>query len=485
MKVYFAAAELAPFAKVGGLGDVVGSLPKALKALGTDVTILFPHYADLQLEGAKITKTNETIRVKLGKRTEEIIISQTTLPGSSVPVLLFGHDAWIGNGGVYAKTPVVDFPNINPELPRFALFSIAVAEYVAGHEEPDTILHAHDWHLGLATALLGGELKSAHVTTLHTIHNLAYQLGYGIDWMQEVVGDEILHKLPKEAVMQGTSTEWFNFLLAAILTADWVSTVSPSYRNEILTDEYSAGLTRITTRREDRLVGIVNGIDTARWNPEDDPLIKAHYSLKDPSGKRDAKRLLQKAVSLPENPSAPLFAMVTRLSEQKGFDIFNPAIPEMLESVEGLQLVVLATGDPQYSADLKAAEERYPNRFAFVERFDEGLAHEIYAGADAFFMPSRFEPCGLGQLFAMRYGTLPIARSTGGLKDTVTDGETGFRFDDYTSEALVGSVTRAATVYRDDPDAWAAMIKNAMAYDSSWDASAKEYVKLYERLVSS
>ena len=146
---------------------------------------------------------------------------------------------------------------------------------------------------------------------------------------------------------------------------------------------------------------------------------------------------------------------------------------------------MLATGDPQYSADLKAAEERYPNRFAFVERFDEGLAHEIYAGADAFFMPSRFEPCGLGQLFAMRYGTLPIARSTGGLKDTVTDGETGFRFDDYTSEALVGSVTRAATVYRDDPDAWAAMIKNAMAYDSSWDASAKEYVKLYERLVSS
>ena len=483
--IYFAAAELAPFAKVGGLADVVGSLPKALAHLGIETTILFPHYADLNLEGAEVVSTDEVLLVPIGDGTQTVTLSKTMLPGSSVPVLLFGHDAWIGNGGTYASAPLPDLPKVDPNLPRFALFSAAVAKYVAEHAKPGTILHAHDWHVAASIPILKNAYGTAHVSTLLTIHNLAYQGGTGFAAARTVFGDDLLKTLPKEALLGEEPHKWYNLLLAGILTADWVSTVSPSYRNEILTPEYGEKLEWALAQRDDRLVGILNGVDTQGWDPATDPKIAAPYDVDTLQKKQQNKAKLQEELSLPVDADAPLFGMVSRLAEQKGFAIFLPAIPEMLAAVPGLQLAFLATGDPQYAADLKALEERFPDRVAFHDRFDEHLAHQIYAGSDAFFIPSRFEPCGLGQLFAMRYGTLPIARSTGGLKDTVTNGETGFRFDTYTSEALLEVVQRAAEVFRNDPTTWNAMVKNAMAYDSTWSASAELYQRLYQAMVSS
>ena len=483
MKIFFAAAEVAPFAKVGGLADVAGSLPKGLLDIGIPSVVLMPHYASIDNAKWNIEDTGETIDVEtaLGKQT--LKLSKTTLPDSDVPVVLFGHDGWIGNGGVYAESPAEGLLDVEPNLPRFALFSIAAAAYANQHAEPGDIFHAHDWHTGIATALMKSVYATPGVTTLHTIHNLAYQGGYGIDPVRSVLGDDLIKQLPKEAVLPG-GTDWLNCLLAGILTADWVSTVSPTYRNEILTKEYGAGLEAFLATREDRLVGIVNGIDTVRWDPETDPSLEQTYTAETLSKKAENKELLQKELGLPKDSGIFMLGMVSRIAEQKGFDILNPALPVLLEEIENAQFVMLGTGDPQYTEDLKAVEERFPNRMVFVDRFDEDLAHRIYAASDAFYMPSRFEPCGLGQLFAMRYGTLPIARATGGLKDTVIANKTGFVFDDYTQEGVLTATKEAARVFSENRELWDKMVHHAMERDSSWDASAEEYRKLYQRMVA-
>lgn len=482
MKIFFAAAEVAPFAKVGGLGDVAGSLPKGLLNLGLESVILMPNYASIDTEKFGITLSDETLSIDMGGGTQTVSISHATLPGSAVPVVLFGHDEWIGNGGIYPESPIANMPDIDPSLPRFALFSVAVAAYVNQHAEPGDILHAHDSHTGIATALMRTTYATPGVKTLHTIHNLAYQGGYGIEPVREVLGDDLVKQLPKEAVLVGTGTDWLNLLLAGILTADWVSTVSPTYRNEILTKEYGEGVEAILQSREANLVGIVNGIDTIRWDPATDESLEKTYDKSTIEVKGENKKLLQAELSMPQDDSLFMVGMVTRLAEQKGFDILNPALPVMLEDMPHMQFVILGTGDPQYTEDLKALESRFPTSMVFIDRFDEDLAHRIYAASDAFYMPSRFEPCGLGQLFAMRYGTLPIARATGGLKDTVIAGKTGFVFDAYTPEGVTEATKEAAKVFTEDREAWDQMVNNAFERDSSWDASAKEYQKLYRRM---
>jgi starch synthase len=317
MHVYFAAAELAPFAKVGGLADVVGSLPKALHDRGVEATVLFPYYAGLNLEGAEVEETGETLEIAIAGGTQTVTLAKTTLPGSSVPVLLFGHDAWIGNGGTYASVPPAEFPNVHPDLPRFALFSAAIAKYVAEHAEPGTILHAHDWHVAASIPILKNAYGTAHISTLLTIHNLAYQGGTGFASARTVFGDDLLRAFPKESLLGEEPHMWYNLLLAGILSADWVSTVSPTYRNEILTPEYGERLGWALAQRDDRLVGILNGIDTEGWNPETDKFVEVHYSAEDAlEKKRENKVRLQRTVGLPENPDAFLVGMVSRISEQ-------------------------------------------------------------------------------------------------------------------------------------------------------------------------
>lgn len=481
MHIYFAAAEVAPFAKVGGLADVAGSLPKGLADIGIASTVLMPHYASIDDAKWGITDTGEAMEIETGAGTQHVSIARTTLPDSDVEVLLFGHPEWIGNGGVYADAPTVDLPDVEPNLPRFALFSLAAAKYAAENAETGDIFHAHDWHTGIATALMKSVYASGNLTTLHTIHNLAYQGGYGIEPVRKVLGDDLIKQLPKEAILPG-GTDWLNCLLAGILTADWVSTVSPTYRNEILTEEYGVGVETYLQQREANLVGIVNGIDTVRWDPETDPSLEKTYGADELEVKAENKELLQKELGLPQDRGALMLGMVSRIAEQKGFDILDPAMPQILEDLENVQFVMLGTGDPQYTEDLKALEVRFPNKMVFVNRFDEDLAHRIYAASDAFYMPSRFEPCGLGQLFAMRYGTLPIARATGGLKDTVITNETGFVFDDYTPEGVLAATQETARVFNEDRELWETMVRNAMKRDSSWDASAEEYQKLYQRM---
>lgn len=482
MKVYFAAAEVAPFAKVGGLADVAGSLPINLTNLGTNTEVLMPLYASIDRGAFGIKKTGEVLDVAIGDGTQSVKLYSSTLPNSKVTVTFFAHKEWIGNGGIYAEGAIESLPDIEPNLPRFALFSAAVAQYVNAHAEPGDILHAHDWHTGLATALLHGAFTTPGLTTLHTIHNLAYQGGYGIGAAQDVLGSKLLHALPKEAILPGAGSDWLNCLLAGILTADWVSTVSPTYRNEILTKEYGSGVETFLQRREDRLVGIVNGIDVVRWNPETDPSLEKTYSGASIDVKAENKELLQQELGLGGNKDTFVLGMVSRIAEQKGFDILDEALPTILQDIQNVQFIMLGTGDPQYTADLKALESRFPTSMVFIDRFDEDLAHRIYAASDAFYMPSRFEPCGLGQLFAMRYGTLPIARATGGLKDTVIAGKTGFIFDAYTAEGVAEATKEAARVFVEDRATWDTMVQNALDRDSSWDASAEKYIKLYKQM---
>jgi starch synthase len=398
-----------------------------------------------------------------------------------VPVLLFEHNDWIGNGGVYAETAIPDLPGVEPNLPRFALFSLAAAQYVAEHADEDSIFHCHDWHLAAAIPFLKNHFGAPNIKTLFTIHNLAYQGGYGFEQVKQVLGDELIRALPKESLLMGNSA-WYNLMLSAILTSDWVSTVSQTYRNEILTPEYGADLETFLQAREDRLVGIVNGIDTERWDPETDPSLEKTYGPDSLEVKAESKKLLQKELGLPVNENAFMVGMVSRIAEQKGYDILDPALPVLLEDLPDMQFVMLGTGDPQATEDLKAAESRFPTAMVFVNKFDEDLAHRIYAASDTFYMPSRYEPCGLGQLFAMRYGTLPIARATGGLKDTVIAGKTGFVFDAYTPEGVIEATKEAAKVFAEDKGKWSEMIGYAIERDSSWDASAALYLDLYRRM---
>ncbi|MGH2377479.1 MAG: glycogen synthase, partial [Candidatus Limnocylindria bacterium] len=459
MRIVFAAAEVAPYAKVGGLADVAGSLPQALAALGHDVSVYLPLHRSIDRERFSIPDDGPVRAVPYGR--SAIKVSYPSVVRDGVRTSFVRNDRRISREKVYGHAD---------DAKRYAAFARAVAEDLAqGRVRPD-VVHAHDWHAALLVPMVAGPYrrKLGGTASVFTIHNLAYQ-GQSKTDVLDLVG------LPKRRVRVGTPGQ-LNPMARAIASADIVSTVSERYAEEILTAEFGAGLQDMLAERKPDLWGIVNGIDTDLFDPATDRSIPARYSAADARGKVNDKAALQKELGLAINARTPVFGVIGRLVEQKGIDILSAVAPEILRT--GAQIVVLGTGEPAYEAIWRDLAERHPGTLSLTLGFDAALAQRIYAGADLFLMPSRFEPCGLGQLISFRYGTIPVVRSVGGLADTVRDADadggsgTGFAFSPYRAEALSDAVRRALRAYRDEAR-WAALVERVMRLDHSWAASAR------------
>ena len=481
------ASEGRPFATSGGLSEVVEALPRALSSLGHRVTVVLPKYrsATRALEAAagqlpRGERPSEELVIDFGGRRQPVRFVRQPLDERVTAVLvdapeLFDREGLYGTqDGDYADNAY-----------RFAVLSRAALEYVRRQGERPSVLHAHDWHAGLVPAyqkmLYSDDPVIGGVPAVFTIHNLAFQGVYPASTLAEI-------GLPWEVMHVQAMEFWggVNYLKAGINFSERITTVSPTYARQILTPEMGFGLDGVLSRRRASLVGILNGIDTRRWNPSADPFLPAGYSADDVSGKAESKRALLSTVGLPVPDGAirrPLIGLVSRLTDQKGFDLIAAAADELM----GLDAiwVMLGSGERRYEELLTRLAERHPRQVAAIIGFDDRLEHQIEAGADAFLMPSRFEPCGLNQLNSLRYGTLPIVRATGGLDDTVrdesdsADGATGFKFAEYTPAALVAAVRRAIRTFGDTAR-WSRMQRTAMQQDYSWDVSAREYVKVYE-----
>jgi len=467
MKVLIAAAECAPFVKVGGLADVVGSLPKALHKLGVDVSVVIPCYEEVKSSTPKhppkAESTGQEFKVKFGG-TETVEVYEAKLPDSEVPIYFLENQKYLSSGGIYFSKDAV--AGSQEEIQRFAFFSQAVAEFAGDQFD---IVHCNDWHTGLVPGLLEAP------ASVFTIHNLANQGFSDLSILKNF--DSITSE--SELIKWDAADDNLDLMLQGITAADLVSTVSPTYAKEILTPEFGEGLHGVLKAREGRLYGILNGIDTQVWNPGTDPKIEFNYSLKEGlAGKVANKIYLQRELGLKVDSEAPVIGMITRLAAQKGLDITLEGFEEILSL--GGQFVVLGVGDAKVEEELRIKMKDEGN-FAFINRFDEELAHRIYAAADLFLMPSKFEPCGLVQIIAMRYGSLPIVRKTGGLKDTVEDGKTGFVFEEYSTEALIEVIERAVGRFGVENVQFRQMIAKAMRQDFSWDASAREYLQLYQK----
>lgn len=469
MRVLFVSAEVSPFAKVGGLADVAAALPRALHDLGVEVRVVMPKYRGVAEKTA--IKKIASFPVPVGAAEKECALYEGTLPKSDVPVYFLGSDPYFDRAQVYGEGGG-DYPDA---LERFTFLSrgaLAVPEAVGWR--PD-IVHVNDWHTGLAPAYLRAGKGPNGAKSVLTIHNLAYQGEFPWD-SRTTTG------LDDEALTSFAHAGKLNLLKGGILSADRLTTVSPSYAEEILVK--GEGLEEALQARADSLTGILNGIDDFVWNPETDPLLWENYSAADPSGKEKNKERLQAELGLAQESAIPLVGMISRLAAQKGFDLVMAAFDRMMSL--GIQFVLLGTGAPEYEEFFRAAASRYPGRTAALITFSEEWAHRIEAAADIFLMPSRFEPCGLNQMYSLRYGTVPVVRATGGLRDTVFEYKenmgNGFVFAEYAPDAMLSALRRAVALYREDPAAWAALRKRGMEEDHSWSASARNYLELYNEL---
>ncbi|HAY98911.1 MULTISPECIES: glycogen synthase [unclassified Mesotoga] len=462
MRVLFVSYEVYPLAKVGGLADVAGSLPKYLKQLGVDVDILMPLHGSI--DRSVLSKTGRVQKTRFLRRPRFFDIYKTKLPQSEVSVFLLRNEDLMDSKEVYGSS----------DLALQAMsFSDAATSFAI--EQGYDIVHLNDWHTGLMAVYL--KQAEAGIKTVLSIHNLAYQ-GVYEDRYFELSG--IKKAYQKDISVQ----EGLNFLKAGIEFSDKLSTVSPTYAKEIQTPEYGAGLEAILSRRNNDLVGILNGIDYSEYDPENDRRLWANFGLDNLKNKKINKCNLQKLVGLPGNNTA-VIGLISRLVDQKGLDLIEEIKDDLMKLP--VQLIVLGTGERRYELMFKELEEAYPDRVAAKLTFDLDLAQKIYGGADMFLMPSRYEPCGLGQMFAMRYGTIPVVRFTGGLADTVKefdglDSGNGFGFSDYKASGLLEAIDRALEVYS-RPDCWRKVVYNAMSEDFSWNASAKNYISLYSEML--
>jgi starch synthase len=472
------ASEAHPFAKTGGLAEVLGALPAALARLGHDVTVVLPKYRGVDDAGA--ARTSHTFT--LGETDVRLDFVEYRL-ADGVKAVLVDVPELFHRDGLYQSLGR-DFPD---NAWRFAVLSRAALEYAQLKGERLSVIHAHDWQAGLVPVYqkmqFADDPAVGGVPCVFTIHNLAFQGIFPSSVLPQIgLGSEMLHLEAMEY--------WgrVSLLKGGINFSEKLTTVSPTYAREILTPPYGFGMDGILRRRADSLVGIVNGIDTVRWDPEGDAYVPARFSALDLSGKRNARRALLDVAGLsPDNGNLerPVIGVISRLTDQKGFDLIAAAAGDLMSL--NATWTMLASGEPQYENLLRSMAARHPDRVSVTIGFDERLAHFIEAGADLFLMPSRFEPCGLNQLYSLRYGTVPVVRATGGLQDTVVDasdpGGNGFKFSDYSPGALVAALRRALAAYG-DRDAWEKLQRAGMARDSSWDVSAREYVKVYRGMSS-
>ena len=475
LKVVMASPEMVPFAKTGGLADMVGSLAAALRDLGHDVCAILPAYRDVLESGIELRETGRRIVVPMGGRFLEGLVLEATA-ASDVPVYLVRCDQFFDRPFLYGgpEGPYAD----NGQ--RFTFFARGVLELLRQIGAPH-VLHAHDWQAAMALAFLKAQPELypglASTRAVLTIHNLGYQGHFpSHDW--HLLGLDRGLFTPRHLEFYG----WINFLKGGLVFADAITTVSPTYSREIQTPEHGFGLDGLLRERAPQLAGVLNGADYQTWDPKTDRLIAANYCAEDFAGKRLCKAELQQVFGLRADPEAPLIGVVARLAAQKGFDLIEATLEGMLE--RGLQLAVLGTGDRHYEEFLRKVANRNPQRLGVRIAFSDKLAHQIEAGADLFLMPSRYEPCGLNQLYSMKYGTIPIVRATGGLKDSVVEFDpvsgsgTGFVFEAYSGPELLEAVDRAVAVFG-CPEQWTALMRNAMNADFSWESSAREYERVY------
>lgn len=496
-RILLAASEVVGFAKTGGLADVAGSLPRALARLGHRVAVIMPLYRAVRTGKQPIEKTDIVLAVPIGGHVLACRLFRGVLPGSDVPIFFveaphyFERDDPKSGKGIYQQAMPggykADYPD-NAE--RFTFFSRAVLEAAPHMGFTPDVIHANDWQTGLvpvfANEVYRIKPELAHLKTLYTIHNIAYQGMFGRDVMALTALPGYLFN-HKQLEFHGH----FNFLKAGIVYAEAVNTVSPTYAREIQTAEFGCGLEGLLGEHRTKLSGIVNGVDYGEWNPAIDSHLPMKYDASSFAvGKAAAKAELQRRMHIPVDPARPVLGLVARLVSQKGIDLVTAAAPGFLDL--GCQIVFLGDGDPEYHNELQQFRDKHPDRVGIFLGFNETLAHLVEAGSDLFLMPSRYEPSGLNQLYSLKYGTPPVVRATGGLADTIVSATeenlangtaTGFNFRDYTAHALYETVKWALKLYRDRPADFAKIIRTAMGMDWSWDRSAKQYGELYARVM--
>lgn len=477
MKILFVAPEVSPFAKTGGLADVAGSLPRALRQLGHDVRIIMPYYKCVEESRNPLRKGRKSVETIIDGEVRKGLLRQSSL--DAVPVYMIENREFFGRDGLYG-TADGDFPD---NAQRFGFFCRATLEFLRRLDFRPDVLHLNDWQCGLIPVLLRSQYKNDpffnSIATLITVHNLGYQ---------GLFPPEVLPSLQLDPELFSVKgMEFFgkiSYLKGGLLFADMINTVSPTYCREIQTPELGFGFDGILHSRQSHLHGILNGIDPKQWDPAMSRALPASYDASDIKGKATDKRALQKELGLKIAAETPIACMVTRLDTQKGLDLVEDAWEALMQ--RDLQFVLLGTGEPKHMEFFTRLQERYPERVAIRLTFDDPLAHRIYAGSDIFLMPSHYEPCGLGQLIALRFGTIPVVRRTGGLADTVVDPQddvqnaNGFLFDEASGAALVAALDRALALYP-DTRAWRKLMRRGMTQDFSWTASAQKYLELYQK----
>jgi len=478
MNILFTASECVPFVKTGGLADVVGALAPVLAAKGNDVRVMVPLYGAIPQEFVQNMRHELDFEIDLGWRKQYCGIEKLERDG--VTYYFVDNKYYFGRSYIYGMG--------GDEYERFGFFCRACLNALPLLQFQPDIIHAHDWQSGMVPALLRiqyGHLPFyAGIRTVFTIHNLQYQGIFGIPEVQGILGlgDEYFTNDKLECY--GCA----NFMKAGLVYSDEITTVSPSYAEEIQTAYYGERMDGLLRAKHEHLSGVINGIDVKEYDPENDPLIPAHFNAEDLSGKAACKRALQEELGLNQDPDVPIVAIISRLSNQKGLDLVDRVISEIMS--ENLQLVVLGMGDAKYVNLFSWAEQQYPGRVAARFRMDGPLSHRIYAGADLFLMPSQFEPCGLSQMISLRYGTLPVVRETGGLRDTVLSyneangAGNGFTFFNYNAHDMLYTLRRALFFYFDQKDIWRLLQHRGMTGDYSWGHSAEMYISLYRDMLA-
>lgn len=474
MKILYVASEAGPFIRTGGLGDVAGALPKELNALGNDTRVIIPFYKEEIKEAYRNTlKYIGSTYVDLGWRRQYAGVFTAVVDG--VIYYLIDNEYYFKRRGLYGHFD---------DAERFAFFSKAVLEVMPLIEFYPDILHCNDWHTALTPVFLdvfyrwGQEYQN--IRTMFTIHNIEFQGKYGKEVMGDILG------LPDWAQSLVMYQDCVNFMKGGIESAEAVTTVSETYAKEIMDPFYSYGLQSILAQRNYKIFGVVNGIDNTVYNPETDKALFKNFSVKSLKNRVENKKGICEMVNLPYSEGTPLMAMITRLTEQKGLDLVLAVLDEILAA--DIQIVILGTGDWKYENALQAFEQRYPTKFRLIRAFSMDIASKLYAGSDMFLMPSKFEPCGLSQIIAMRYGSVPIVRETGGLKDTVEPYNpekgtgVGFTFKTYNSYDMLDAIWRAYGTYMNFKDDWKKVQTNGLKKDYGWKNSAKKYLEIYKNL---
>ena len=488
MKILYVSAEVVPFARTGGLGDVAGALPKTLTARGHEVRVVMPRYGSIDIEKNNLRLIRADIMVYFPDRTAAVKIYEGRLPGSNIKIYFVDNPEMFDRPGFYGE----DGKDYEDNPVRFACFNMSVLWMLKGLGWRPDIIHCNDWQSALTPIFLRNlppvrdDAFFQPCRTLLTIHNLAYQCVFPPEMIAYIGLSMSLFNI--------NGLEFYgkaNLLKGGIYFSDHLSTVSKQYAKEIQSEEFGCGLQGLLGTRAETMTGILNGVDYSVWDPATDKQIPQNYSVDDLSGKALCKADLQKAIGLPEDPRIPLVGLISRLDRQKGIDVFIEAVPELVKT--GAQFVILGNGSALDMALVREVAKKYPEQISAHLRFDNKLAHAIEAGADAFLMASRYEPCGLNQMYSLKYGTIPIVSRTGGLVDTVkaatpktieAGSGTGFLFTAGDARALARTVAQALKIFQNEPETWRKMQVNGMQKDFSWDHAAKEYERLFEKMKS-